>query len=99
MTDFHFTVAMSFALQAAAWFCAGAMMGAAYFLTLRWNVGLLVFGRAPFVTVIMQGGRLLLLAGLLAAIAHWSGALPLIAAAAAILATRTIMTMRLGVPT
>jgi F1F0 ATPase subunit 2 len=97
MTDFHFTTPILFAFQATAWLCAGALVGAAYFSTLNWNVRLLTFGRPPPVAAALPFGRFLLLAGILSAVADRCGTLPLIAAAAGILVTRTIMTMRLGV--
>ncbi len=99
MTDFHLTAVVSRALPVMAWLCAGALIGTAHFLTLRWNVGLLVFGRVPFVAAAMQIARFLLLAGLLATIAYCSAPLPLIAATAGILAARTMMILRLGAPT
>ena len=99
MTGYHLIAPTLFALQAGVWLCAGALIGAAYFLTLRWNVTLLAHGRAPLVAAAAQAGRFVLLAGLLAAIADFCGALPLVAAAAGIVAARTLMTARPGVPT
>jgi hypothetical protein len=99
MTGFHFTAPTLLAVQAAAWLCGGAMVGAAYFWTLRFIVKLFAFHRAPLSAFGLQGGRFLLLAGLLAAVAERCGALPLVSATAGILAARTIMTARQGVPT
>jgi F1F0 ATPase subunit 2 len=99
MTGFHFTAPSLLVFQAAAWLCGGALFGAAYFWTLHLNVRLFAFGRAPLSVLALQGGRFLLLAGLLAAIADRCGALPLLSATAGILAARTIMTARQGVPT
>jgi N-ATPase, AtpR subunit len=96
MTGFHFTAPTLFALQAAAWPCGGALIGAAYFWMLRWNAALLASGRAPLVAVV-QVVRFLLLAGLLATIADRCGALPLLLATAGIVVARTIMTTRFGV--
>jgi hypothetical protein len=99
MTGFHFTAPTLLAMRAAAWLCSGAIVGAAYFWTLRFNVKLFAFGRAPLSALGLQGGRFLLLAGLLATIADRCGALPLLSATAGILAARTIITARQGVPT
>jgi F1F0 ATPase subunit 2 len=95
----HLTAPTLFAVQAAVWLCGGAALGVAYFWTLRFNVKLFAFSRAPLLALGLQGGRFLLLAGLLAAIADRSGALPLLSATAGVLAARTIMTARQGVPT
>lgn len=94
MTNFHIVVPTS---QAAVWLFGGALIGAAYFCTLRWNVRLLAFGRSPLLAVAVQLGRFLLLAGSLATIADRCGAAPLLFAAAGVLAVRTIMTTRLEV--
>jgi len=99
MINFYFPAPTFFALQTAAWLLGGVLIGAVYFWTLRFNVRLFAFGRAPFSALGLQAGRFLLLAGLLAAIADHCGALPLLLAAAGILAARTIMTARQGVPT
>jgi hypothetical protein len=99
MTGFHITAPALLAEQVAAWLCGGALIGAAYFATLRFNVGLFAFGRAPVLALGLQAGRFLLLVGLLAAVAEGGGALPLLSVAAGILVVRTFMTARLGVPT
>ena len=98
MTGFSSTVPTLFALQAA-WLCGGALIGAVYFVTLHWSDTLLALGRTPLVAAAIQVCRFAFLASLLAVIAARGGALPLIAATAGILAARTMMTMRLGVPT
>ena len=99
MTGLQSTAPALFALQATAWLCGGALIGTAYFWTLRWNVRLLAIGRAPILSAGLQAGRFLLLAGVLAAIAERGGALPLLLAPAGIVAARAIMTAPLGVPT
>jgi N-ATPase, AtpR subunit len=99
MTSFHFTAPTMFAVQAAAGLSGGALIGAAYFWMLHRNIRLLAFGRAPLVAAAVQVGRFAFLAGLLAAITACAGSLPLIATAAGILAARTMMTMRLAMPT
>jgi len=99
MTGLTATALALFALQTAAWLLGGALIGAAYFWTLCWNVRRLAFGRRVlFLAVGLQAGRFLLLAGSLAAIADRGGVLPLLSAAAGILVARTIMTTPLGVP-
>jgi hypothetical protein len=99
MIGFYSTAPTLFALQTAAWLLGGALIGAVYFWTLRLNVGLLAFGRAPLLAAGVQAGRFLLLAGLLAAIADRCGSLPLLLGVAGILVARILMTTRLGVPT
>jgi F1F0 ATPase subunit 2 len=94
MTGFQFIAPT---LKAAGWLCGGALIGAAYFWTLRWNIRLLAFGRAPLVALAVQVSRFLLLAGSLAAIADRCGAPPLFLAAAGILAVRATMIRRLEV--
>ena len=96
MTSFHLDHAW-LTLQAGAWLSAGVLLGAFHFLTLRWNVTLLALGRAPFLTMALQLGRFALLAVVLAGIAAAFGALPLILAAAGILAARAAA-VRLGAP-
>ncbi len=97
MTNLQFTAPTFFVLQAAVWLGGGALIGAAYFLTLRWNVGLLTLGRAPLFAAAVQIGRFLLLAGVLAAIADFCGAPPLISVLAGIQTARALVTMRPGV--
>jgi F1F0 ATPase subunit 2 len=74
---------------------AGALIGAAYFLTLRWNVRMLALGRTPLFATALVLGRFVVLAGVLAVIASRFGALPLLLATAGILAVRTAA-VRLG---
>jgi F1F0 ATPase subunit 2 len=96
MTGLQSTAPALFALQAVAWLCGGALIGVAYFQTLRWNVRLLTLGRIPLLAAGLQAGRFLLLAGLFASVAQRWGALPLLSAATGIVTARTIMTARLG---
>ncbi len=95
MTSFHLTEHGLLALRAGAWLGGGALIGACYFLTLRWNVRMLALGRLPLFAMALQLGRFALLAGVLAVIAGRFGALPLILATAGILAARTAA-VRLG---
>jgi hypothetical protein len=100
MIDLSATAPALFALQIAAWLLGGALIGAAYFWTLRRNIELLAFGRCVLLLAVgLQAGRFLFLAGSLATIADRGGALPLLSAATGILVARTLMTTRLGVPT
>jgi F1F0 ATPase subunit 2 len=89
MTSFHLTEYALFALRAGAWLGGGALIGAFYFLTLRWSVSTLVLGRAWLLATALQFGRFALLAGILVVIASRLGALPLVLATAGILAART----------
>ena len=77
------------ALLAAAWVAGGVLIGAPYFLTLRWNVRMLVLGHRRLLPVALQLARVVFLAGLLAVIAVRCGAWPLLLATGGILAART----------
>jgi hypothetical protein len=77
---------------AAAWLAAGAAIGGIFFLTLRWNVRMLVAGRSLLPVLAVQLGRLAAVGIVLAAIAIHFGALPLLAAGAGILVARTVVT-------
>jgi F1F0 ATPase subunit 2 len=88
MMGFHLTEHASLVLQAGAWLGTGALIGAFYFLSLHWNVRMLAFGRPLPLVLALQLGRYALVAGVLAAIASRFGALPLLLAAAGILAAR-----------
>lgn len=85
-----------FALGAAAWLAVGALLGACHFLTLRWVVRMLASGRKLAMVLGVQLLRLAGVAGALGLVASQFGALPLLAAAGGILATRTAI-LRLGV--
>jgi N-ATPase, AtpR subunit len=98
MTDFHLSEQALLALQAGAWLGGGALIGAMHLLMLRWNVRMLVLGRPPLRAMALQFGRFALVGGALAAIAGRFGAVPLMLAAAGILAARTAA-VRLGAPT
>ena len=91
MTSFPFAQDMRLALEAGAWLAAGTLIGAFHFLTLRWNVGMLVAGQARRLALAVQLGRFALLAGALSVIAGRFGALPLLSCAAGIVLSRTAM--------
>ncbi len=76
-------------LLAGAWFVLGALIGALHFLTLRWNARLFASGQSLRLALGTQLVRFALVAGALAVIAIHFGALPLLIAAAGILAART----------
>lgn len=84
----EFEVARS-VVSIGAWLILGALVGAFHFLTLRWNVRMLAGGQALPLALAVQFGRFTLVAGALAAIAGHFGALPLLVAAAGVLAART----------
>jgi F1F0 ATPase subunit 2 len=88
----------SIALRAVAWLACGALVGAFYFLTLRWNVMLLAAGRAPILAMALLFARFAFVAVLLAFIASRFGALPLLLATAGFLPAR-MAAVRLGAPT
>ncbi len=75
-------------MLAAAWLAAGMAIGGFFFLTLRWNVQMLATGRPLLPVISIQLVRFAAVAAMLAAIAIYFGALPLLSAAAGILAAR-----------
>jgi F1F0 ATPase subunit 2 len=75
-------------LTASAWLGAGALIGAFYFLSLRWNVRHFEIGRPILLAFAIQFVRFALMAAVLGVIARQIGALPLLIAAAGILAAR-----------
>lgn len=88
MTSFHFSDGVLLALRSGAWLSGGTLIGAGYFLTLRWNVALLALGRTPLRTIALALGRFALVAALLALITSRFGALPLLFTAAGIVGIR-----------
>ena len=83
-------------LRAGAWLGIGTLIGAFHFLTLRWNVRNFEFGRSILLAFAIQLVRFALIAVVLGVIASQFGALPLLIAAAGILAARLAI-MRFGV--
>jgi F1F0 ATPase subunit 2 len=73
------------------WSAAGMAIGAVHFLSLRWNVQMLIAGRSLLPVVAVQLGRFAAMAVVLALITRAFGSLPLAAAALGILAARTII--------
>jgi N-ATPase, AtpR subunit len=86
MTAFHLT-AQNLALDAG-WLAAGLIIGGIHFLTLRWNVWMLTAGRSLLPAMAIQFGRFAAIGIVLAFIAAYFGALPLLAATAGILGAR-----------
>jgi F1F0 ATPase subunit 2 len=72
-----------------AWMAAGLLFGALHFLTLRWNVRMLMLGRHRLLAIALQLARAAFFAGLLAVIAMRCGTWPLLLATGGILAART----------
>jgi F1F0 ATPase subunit 2 len=83
-------------LNAGAWLAIGALIGAFYYVTLRWNAEMLVIGPSVLVALAIQLTRCAVLASVLAIITRYYGALPLLIAMLGILASRTAV-LRLGV--
>jgi hypothetical protein len=94
MTTFHATVHELQTMQAGAWLMVGTLIGAFHFLTLRWNVGMLVAGRAWPFSLAIQLARFALLAGLLALVTIHLGASTLILVTVGIVATRAAILRR-----
>lgn len=91
MIEFHLTahdLAVA-VLSAGSWLAIGIGIGVLYFLTLRWNVRMLAAGRPLLPTMAIQLGRFAAIGIVLAIIAGYFGALPLLATTAGILAART----------
>jgi F1F0 ATPase subunit 2 len=91
MTSFHPSEheLILFVLGAAAWLTIGAVIGAAYFLSLRWNIRHFEIGRSLLLAFAVQLVRFAIIAVVLGVIVIHFGALPLLIAAAGILAART----------
>lgn len=81
---------VAFALQAGIWLSAGLLIGAAFFLMLRWNVRLLTPSRLSLAVMALPLARFALLAAALCVVAVRFGGFPLIAATAGIVAARLI---------
>lgn len=86
----------TFALSTVAWLAVGGLIGALHFFTLHWNVALLAAGRAPALALGLQLLRLALVGAALAGVAIEGGALPLLLAAAGILAARAVAVRRVA---
>jgi F1F0 ATPase subunit 2 len=84
------------ALSAGAWLAVGTLIGAFHFLTLRWNVSMVVAGQSLPLALVTQLVRFAVISGGLAIIAKQFGALPLLVATAGILTTRAAI-VRYGV--
>jgi F1F0 ATPase subunit 2 len=85
------------ALSVGAWLTFGLLVGACYFLTLRWTVRMFAAARPLLLPLGLQLIRFGLIAAMLAAITWCFGALPLLMATTGILIMRTII-VRLGAP-
>jgi F1F0 ATPase subunit 2 len=99
MTIFHDTERelILYVFRASAWLGVGTVIGAFYFLSLRWNVRHLEVGRSLLLAFATQLVRFALTAVVLGVISSQYGALPLLIAAAGIMAVRSAV-IRYGVP-
>jgi F1F0 ATPase subunit 2 len=97
MTQLHLVAfdLFPYVVGGGAWLMVGALIGTFHFLTLRWNVRMLAGDRPLPLALATQLVRLALVAGALAVIAGYFGALPLLAAAAGILTARSAI-LRFG---
>jgi hypothetical protein len=77
---------------AGGWLATGMVIGGFHFLTLRWNVRTLTAGGSLLPAMAVQLGRFAAIATVLAVIAAYFGALPLLITTAGILAARTVIT-------
>jgi F1F0 ATPase subunit 2 len=98
MTKFHLTEHSLIlpVLNIGAWLVVGTLLGALYFLTLRWNIQTFIVGKSPPAAFLIQLIRFSVLAGGLVIISKQFGALPLLVATAGIIAARTAI-IRFGV--
>jgi len=83
-------------LSVGSWLATGMVIGAFHFLTLRWNVRMLAASGSLLPAIAVQLGRFAAIGIVLAVIAGYFGALPLLTATAGILVARTVIT-RFGV--
>jgi hypothetical protein len=74
--------------QTVAWLATGVLAGALYFLALRRSIRLLVDGQL-LLPIGLQLTRFAALAAVLAMLAHWFGALPLLLVTLGLLIART----------
>jgi F1F0 ATPase subunit 2 len=84
-------------LSGSAWFAVGVLLGTFHFMALRWNVRMLAAGQSVLLPLAIQLVRFALVVSVLAMVVVHFGALPLLAAAAGILAARAIV-LRIGMP-
>ena len=89
-----FNVTAHYLPLAAGWLAAGTVIGAAHFLSLRWNLRMLAAGRSVLPAAAVQLARFAALGIALAVIVRTFGALPLLAATLGILAARTVIVRR-----
>lgn len=82
-------------LNAGAWFAIGALIGAFHYVTLRWNAQMLAIGSSVLVALAIQLIRFAVIAGVLAVITRYYGALPLLVATLGVLVSRAAV-LRLG---
>jgi F1F0 ATPase subunit 2 len=80
-----------YVLSARTWLTIGAAIGALHFLTLRWNARMFYVSRSLVLAFATQLARFALIAGMLGVIARHFGAIPLLIAAAGVLAARTMI--------
>jgi hypothetical protein len=88
VTSFHLTEQALPIVRVGAWLSSGALIGAFYFFTLRWSVKMLSANKRLLLAMVLQLGRLTLLASLLAIIVIRFGALPLVLTTVGIFAAR-----------
>lgn len=76
------------AAAAGCWFVGGTLLGFAHFRALRWNVRCVLGGHA-LLSLLLQVLRFAATGAALTLAARWFGALPLLAGALGLLASRT----------
>ena len=97
MTSLNLSEGVPLILRAGAWLGGGTLIGAFHFLTLRWNVAMLARGRAPLRALALALGRFAFVAGSLAVVAAYFGALPLLLTGAGIVGIRAAVVRKGGV--
>jgi len=78
---------LSFIAGTAGWFAAGGLLGAAHFLSLRWNVRCLIGGQ-PVFSLGLQLVRFTLTGGAFVLVTKSFGAMPLLAGIFGLMAAR-----------
>jgi F1F0 ATPase subunit 2 len=84
-------------LKASMWLAIGALIGAFHYVTLRSNARMLAIRCSVPVALGIQLTRFAVIAGVLAIITRYYGALPLLVATLGVLTARTVV-LRLGAP-
>jgi hypothetical protein len=98
MTGLYLNEPALLILQAGAWLGCGGLIGVLQFTMLQWNIRLFVAGGPWLPAMLLQLGRLALLAVALSLVTERFGVFPLLMTTAGVLVTR-VAALRIGVRT